>query len=221
MKVDTPRDLALKVLNDLSSKPGFSATALDNLFRSRAYLEERDRAFVSQLVQGSVRWRARLDWTIAQTSDVSLKKISPPVLNLLRLALYQILFLDRVPESAAVNEAVKQAKKKHPPYIASFVNAVLRKVCRNKNQISFPDRDKTRWNTCPRLILIRNGWCGNGSGSGEWILQKPFSNHRTASQRSPFDPTRSRSIEKSSSDGLKEKTALWGNQPFILLRESN
>jgi len=143
MKVDTPRDLALRVLNDLSRKPGFSATALDNLFRSRPHLEERDRAFVSQLVQGSVRWQARLDWTIGQTSDVSLKKISPPVLNLLRLALYQILFLDRVPESAAVNEAVKHAKKKHPPYIASFVNAVLRKVCRNKNQISFPDRDKT------------------------------------------------------------------------------
>ena len=143
MNVETPRDLALRVLNDLSRKPGFSASSLDNLFRSRPHLEERDRAFISQLVQGSVRWRARLDWTIRQTADVPLKKISLPVLNLLRLALYQILFLDRVPESAAVNEAVKQAKKRQPSYVVSFVNAVLRKACRNKNQISFPDRRKS------------------------------------------------------------------------------
>src|SRR5512136_1562525 len=143
MKVDTPRDFALRVLNDLSSKPGFSSSSLDNLFKSRHHLGERDRAFISQLVQGSIRWRARLDWTIGQISDSPLRKISIPVLNILRLALYQVFFLDRVPESAAVNEAVKQAKRRHPPYIVSFVNAVLRKACRNKNQISFPDRDKT------------------------------------------------------------------------------
>jgi 16S rRNA (cytosine967-C5)-methyltransferase len=142
MNVETPRDLALRVLNGLSRKPGFSASSLDNLFRSRPYLDERDRAFVSQLVQGSVRWQARLDWTIRQSSDIPLKKISLPVLHLLRMALYQILFLDRVPESAAVNEAVKQAKKRQPPYVVSFVNAVLRKACGNKNQISFPDRGK-------------------------------------------------------------------------------
>jgi 16S rRNA (cytosine967-C5)-methyltransferase len=143
MSIETPRDLALRVLNDLSRKPGFSANSLDNLFRSRPRLEERDRAFISQLVQGSVRWRARLDWTIGQTSDTPLKKISLPVLNLLRLALYQVFFLDRVPESAAVNEAVKQAKKRHPPYVVSFVNAVLRKACRTKNHIAFPDRGKS------------------------------------------------------------------------------
>jgi 16S rRNA (cytosine967-C5)-methyltransferase len=143
MSSKTPRDLALRVLNDLSRRPGFSASSLDDLFKSRPHLEERDRAFISQLVQGSVRWRARLDWTIRQASDSPLKKISPPVLNLLRLALYQILFLDRVPESAAVNEAVKQAKIRQPPYVVSFVNAVLRKACRDKNQISFPDRGKS------------------------------------------------------------------------------
>jgi len=142
MKVETPRDLALRVLNDLSRKPGFSASSLDNLFKSRPHLEERDRAFISQLVQGSIRWRARLDWTIQQSSDSPLRKISIPVLNILRLALYQVFFLDRVPESAAVNEAVKQAKKGSPPYVVSFVNAVLRKACRNKNQLSFPDRRK-------------------------------------------------------------------------------
>jgi 16S rRNA (cytosine967-C5)-methyltransferase len=143
MKVETPRDLALRVLNDLSRKPGFSGSSLDSLFKSRPGLEERDRAFVSQLVQGSVRWRARLDWTIRQSSDSPLRRISIPVLNILRLALYQVFFLERVPESAAVNEAVTQAKKRYPPYVVSFVNAVLRKACRSKNHLSFPDRHKS------------------------------------------------------------------------------
>jgi 16S rRNA (cytosine967-C5)-methyltransferase len=142
MKADTPRDLALRVLDDLSRKPGFSASRLDKLFRSKPLLDDRDRAFISQLVQGSVRWRAKLDWAIRRTSNSPLKKISPSVLNLLRVAVYQIFFLDRVPESAAVNEAVKQARKRHPPYVVSFVNAVLREVCRSKNQIPFPDRAK-------------------------------------------------------------------------------
>ena len=72
-----------------------------------------------------------------------LRKISFSVLNLLRLALFQILFLDRIPESAAVNEAVKQAKKGQPAYVVSFVNAVLRNLCRRKNEIPFPDRGKS------------------------------------------------------------------------------
>jgi 16S rRNA (cytosine967-C5)-methyltransferase len=161
MKAETPRDLALRVLNDLSRKHGFSTSSLDSLFRSKPYLEERDRAFISQLVQGAVRWKARLDWAILQSSDVSLKKISPPVLNLLRLALYQVFFLDRVPESAAVNEAVKQAKRRYPSYIVAFVNAVLRKACRIKKQLSFPDRDK---NPVQYLSLVHS--------YPEWLVRK-------------------------------------------------
>lgn len=143
MKVETPRDLALRVLNGLSCRPGFSAAALDDLFISTSSLAERDRALISQLVQGVVRWRMRLDWIIREAADVPLKKISFSVLNLLRIALYQILFLDRIPESAAVNEAVKQAKKGQPAYVVSFVNAVLRNICRRKNEIPFPDRGKS------------------------------------------------------------------------------
>jgi len=143
MKVETPRDLALRVLNGLSRRPGFSEAALDSLFRSAPGLGERDRALISQLVQGVIRWRMRLDWTLRQASEVPLKKISMPNLNILRLALYQILFLDRIPESAAVNEAVKQAKKGQPDYVVSFVNAVLRNICRRRNEIPFPDRNKS------------------------------------------------------------------------------
>jgi 16S rRNA (cytosine967-C5)-methyltransferase len=105
-------------------------------------LDERDRAFISHLVQGVLRWRLRLDWIVDQASDFPLEKIAPPVLNILRLALYQIYFLDRVPESAAVNEAVKQAKKGYARHVVSFVNGILRAICREKDRIPFPDQNR-------------------------------------------------------------------------------
>jgi len=140
MKTDTPRDLALGALIRLTRDPGFSSGILDRLFRDNPHLDDRDRAFVSQLVQGVVRWRLRLDWIIGQASRFPLQKIDPPVLDILRLALYQIFFLSRIPESAAVDEAVKQAKSRYPRHVVSFVNGLLRNVCRRKDRITFPDR---------------------------------------------------------------------------------
>ena len=142
MKADTPRDLALKALKRLSHGPAFSSRVLDLLFQANPALDERDRAFVSQLVQGVLRWRLRLDWIIGLKARFPLRKIDPPVLEILRLALYQIFFLDRVPESAAVNEAVKQAKAKHPAHIVSFVNGLLRNICRHKEDVAYPDPGK-------------------------------------------------------------------------------
>ena len=139
MKTETPRDLALKALNRLTRSPGFSTTVLEPVFRANRDLDYRDRAFVSQLVQGVLRWRLRLDWIIGQAAHFPLRKIDPSVLDLLRLALYQILFLDRVPQSAAVNEAVKQAKARFPVHIASFVNGLLRSICRNREGLVYPN----------------------------------------------------------------------------------
>ena len=132
--------MALKVLEGLSHRASFSARALDELFQSNPRLNERDRAFINQLVQGVVRWRIRLDWIIGQAADFPLKRLTPRVLNILRLALFQIFFLDRVPESAAVNEAVKQAKQGQGRHVVSFVNGILRSICRQKEQIRFPHR---------------------------------------------------------------------------------
>ncbi|MBW1667447.1 MAG: 16S rRNA (cytosine(967)-C(5))-methyltransferase RsmB [Deltaproteobacteria bacterium] len=142
MKPETPRDLALRILTEQHSRAVYSADALNAFFESSPYLDERDKAFTTNLVQGVLRWRLRLDWIIEQFSDFSLKKVSPRVLNILRLALYQILFLDRVPDSAAVNEAVMQVKKRNGRHVVSYVNAVLRNVCRRNDQIFFPDRAK-------------------------------------------------------------------------------
>ena len=143
MKHHTPRELALFILNRPSKKTDLPGHALDILFQQNPQLDPRDRAFINHIVQGVMRWRLRLDWIIEQVSDTPFRKISPQVLNILRMALYQIFFLDTVPDSAAVNEAVKQTKSlKLASHMSSFVNGVLRHVCREKTRLPFPERHK-------------------------------------------------------------------------------
>ena len=83
---------------------------------------------MNALVFGVLRWRARLDHIIGRFSKTPLAKIDPPVLNILRIAVFQLAFMDRIPASAAVNTAVDIAKSLPTPWVASFVNAVLRKA---------------------------------------------------------------------------------------------
>ncbi len=142
MKSPMPRDLALKVLNNLDRSSGFADLYLENVFDREPYLSGRDRAFLVHLVQGVLRWRLRLDWIIERAIRFPFKKIEPHILNILRLSLYQIFFMDRVPESAAVNEAVKQARSRDRRHLAGFVNGILRDICRRRHLISFPDREK-------------------------------------------------------------------------------
>jgi 16S rRNA (cytosine967-C5)-methyltransferase len=137
-----PRQLALSALNTLEDSLQFPNRYLGQAFRQASHLNERDRAFTIHLVQGVLRWRLRLDWIIQQTVRFPFKKIRYPVLNILRLALYQVLFMNRVPESAAVNEAVKQVKIIESNHVARFVNGILRNICREKQQIRFPDKER-------------------------------------------------------------------------------
>ena len=142
-KKDKPRELALRTIVSLDKAGQYTGNYLEDIFKSDPGLDERDRAFISNLIQGVVRWKLRLDWIIGQFSKTPVKKINPVILNILRLAVYQILFLDRVPESAAVDTAVEQAKaEKGHQHIVSFVNGVLRNICRNKSGITFPGKSK-------------------------------------------------------------------------------
>lgn len=92
------------------------------------------------LIQGVLRWRLRLDWSIQQGLRFPFRNIRPDVLNVLRLAVYQIFFMDRVPDSAAVNEAVKQVKGIAANHVVRSVNGILRQICREKRDFCCPDR---------------------------------------------------------------------------------
>ena len=161
MKMEKPRDLALQALNRLCREATLSDRILEDLFRSSPHLDGRDRAFISHLFLGVLRWRLRLDWVIEENLDFPIRKVAPPVLNILRLALYQVLFMSRVPESAAVDEAVKQAKRSQPRHVASFVNGILRNICRRKDSALFPDPGKdrvaylSRFHSYPQWLVVK------------------------------------------------------------------
>jgi 16S rRNA (cytosine967-C5)-methyltransferase len=142
MRSAKPRDLALSSLNTFDRRLGVPERHLDRALDRAKGLNNRDRAFAVNLVRGTLRWRLRLDWIIQQAVHFPFHKIDPSALNILRIALYQVFFMDRVPASAAVNEAVHQAKVSCPGHVVGFVNGILREICRKKEEIPFPDPDQ-------------------------------------------------------------------------------
>ncbi len=141
---DIPRKTALSVLNTLSQKRHFhlDRTITDSVDNADLKLSNRDRKFLNALIFGVLRWRGNLDWIIRHHSRTRLEKINPEVLNILRLGLYQIFFLDRVPDSAAVNTSVEMAKLAAPHWVVKYVNAVLRNAIRNRGSLPFPCIEK-------------------------------------------------------------------------------
>jgi 16S rRNA (cytosine967-C5)-methyltransferase len=129
MKLDFAREAALKILVEINEKGAYSNIALNKYFSS-AELADIDRAFVSELVYGTVKWKLTLDRVIAAYSNIKMGKLSVWILNILRLGAYQILYMTRVPHSAACNESVKLARRYGHKASAGFVNAVLRNIAR-------------------------------------------------------------------------------------------
>lgn len=128
MKIDFARNLAIKALYRIDEDKSYSNIVLDEILNSnRDKLTNTDIGFISELVYGVTTWKLTLDSIIQKYSNIKLKKISSIVKNILRIGAYQIIFLDKIPKSAAVNESVNLCKK-YSIKSAGFVNAILRKV---------------------------------------------------------------------------------------------
>ncbi len=130
----TARSCALEILLKCESEGGYSNLALDNAL-DKAALSISDRALVTELVFGVIERRITLDYYLSKLSSNKLSKIEPRVLCLIRLGIYQLAFLDRVPSYAAVNESVSLAPKR----AKGFVNAILRSFMRLEGLPELPD----------------------------------------------------------------------------------
>lgn len=127
--MDIVREVALKTLYKIDKEEAYSNIALDeNIKENRNKLDDRDIGFISEIVYGVTSWKLTIDEMIKKYSKLQLKKISPWILNILRMGIYQIIFLDKVPKSAAVNESVNLAKRYGHKGSRNFVNAILRKI---------------------------------------------------------------------------------------------
>ena len=132
------RGLAVKILNRVERTDAYLERLLDNELRNTE-LNGQDKALLYEIVHGVIRWMGRLDWVLNGFYKGQFSKAIPNLKNGLRVALYQILFLDRVPDHAAVNEAVEFVKRLQGQKPADLTNAILRNIIRSKNGIRYPD----------------------------------------------------------------------------------
>jgi 16S rRNA (cytosine967-C5)-methyltransferase len=135
-----PRGIAVKILNRIERTDSYLDKLLDVELRSDE-LNDLDKRFLTELTHGVVRWKTRLDFIIEQFCKNKFAMQDPNIRNAMRVALYQILFLSKIPHPAAVNEAVEFVKKIRGQKAANLVNAVLRNIIRNLNKLPTPDHE--------------------------------------------------------------------------------
>ena len=127
--MDKARQLALKILYKIEKDDGYANIVLDEMLNNnKEILNLKDIGLISQIVYGTITWKLTIDEIIKKHSKIKIKKISTWILNILRIGIYQIIFLDKVPKSAAVNESVNLAKRYGHKSSSNFVNAILRKI---------------------------------------------------------------------------------------------
>lgn len=137
------REIVLKILLDIDKNDVFSNVAISKALRQNQFIEKDERAFISRLAEGTTEYRLQLDYILDQFSKTPMKKCKPLIRSVLRMGLYQILYMNSVPDSAACNESVKLTKKHGLTSLSGMVNAVLRNIIRQKENIKFPDENNT------------------------------------------------------------------------------
>lgn len=159
------RELVLGVLLEVTRDGEYSHISLRNVLTKYQYLDKRDRAFITRVVEGTLEHMIEIDYIINQFSKVKISKMKPVIRCILRSAVYQLKYMDSVPNSAACNEAVKLAIKKGFSSLKGFVNGVLRSIERNLDAITYPDEA----NVIEYLSIKYS--------MPEWILQKWLSEY--------------------------------------------
>lgn len=141
------RETAFQVIYKVLEENEYSHVVLRHVLNQEQDAEKRDRAFVTRLVEGTLERLIIIDYILNQVSKIPVKKMKPVVRTVLRMSVYQLMYMDSVPDSAVCNEAVKLVKGKGLQGLSGFTNGVLRNVARNREQWksdeSYPDKKKT------------------------------------------------------------------------------
>lgn len=147
------RDTALSVLIACRKQRAWADGCLKERIQ-RDRLDRRDAALCTRLCYGVLQNRMLLDYYLEQLTGGKLRRVQPVVLDILRLGLYQLLFMDRIPDSAAVNEAVNQARERANVRAAGFVNAVLRSALREREELTPPQDLSISYSHPEQLVAL-------------------------------------------------------------------
>lgn len=136
-KVNT-RDLVVEILLLVTRDGQYSHIALNQVLEKYQYLDKSDRAFITRVTEGTLERMIELDYITDQFSKVKVKKMKPVIRAIVRSAVYQLKYMDSVPDSAVCNEAVKLAVSRGFGGLRGFVNGVLRSIARNLDSVQYP-----------------------------------------------------------------------------------
>ncbi len=131
------REIVLDILTEVLERDGFVHIVLGRALYKYQYLEKQDRAFITRVTEGTLEYLIQLDAVINRYSKTKTERMKPLIRNLLRMSVYQLLYMDRVPDRAVCNEAVRLAQKRRFSGLKGFVNGVLRTISREKGELVF------------------------------------------------------------------------------------
>lgn len=173
--MDKSREVALKIIHEVHQGDAYANVVLAQYLR-KAAMDSRDRRFVTELVYGTVQACGTIDWIIRKYVNRPLSKLDAMVLDILRMGVYQLKYMDKVTEPAACNESVELAKKYSNPGSAKFVNGVLRTMIREPEKAAFPS-GKGHATTALALKEMHPEWLVRrwikefGYDEAEWLCQ--------------------------------------------------
>ncbi len=136
------RELIVDILLRIDEEGEHSHIALGNVLAKYQFLPKQDRAFITRVVDGTLEYRIRLDYIINAFSRIRTEKMKPVIREILRSAVYQLIYMDSVPAAAACNEAVALTQKKGFYNLKPFVNGVLRTLSRDLDTVGYPSRQE-------------------------------------------------------------------------------
>ena len=138
------REIVLEILMEITENGAYSHKILGDVLSKYQYLEKRERAFITRVVEGTLEHMIEIDYILNQISKTKVKKMKPVIRNLLRSSVYQLKYMDSVPDHAVCSEAVKLAVRKGFSGLRGYVNGVLRNVVRKMDEIEYPKEDVQR-----------------------------------------------------------------------------
>lgn len=135
------REIILDILIEVIEHGKYSHIVLREVLDKYQFVDKRKRAFITRVTEGTIEHMIEIDYIIGQFSKVKVKKMKPLIRNLIRSAVYQMMYMDSVPNSAVCNESVKLAVKRGFGGLRGFVNGVLRNISRNLDHIEYPKQN--------------------------------------------------------------------------------